>query len=78
MDNRICKNTEYGEHIILRCKNHLKKTWSTKNIISIGHRSIFYTNSWMEHPTMGSECDCSIGLLYHDHKDDKCPIEQST
>ncbi len=66
---RICDNSDYGKHIVLRCKNHPEKTWSTKNIAYIGCRSLFY--NLYNDPKQGQECDCSIRELYHDHKDDK-------
>jgi hypothetical protein len=65
LNGKICDDCEYGRHITLTCKNHPKMRWSTKNIGSIGQRSIFYT-SFME---TGIECDCSIVDLYHIHKE---------
>ena len=64
----ICPEHQYGEHIVLRCKNHPEKTWSTKNIDFIGARSIFY-NLHMD-PNMGPECSCHARELYHDHSRD--------
>lgn len=63
----ICEFLTYGTHIALRCRNHPKLRWSTKNI-GIGQRSIFY--NLHDDPDMGPECACPVSDLYHDHKDD--------
>lgn len=41
-EGRITNNAEYGVHIALTCKHHPHLRWSTKNIGSIGQRSIFF------------------------------------
>ncbi len=64
-ESRICKHEEYGRHISLRCKNHPDLLWSTKNIDSIGCRSIFYLTKDIP------ECDCSARDLYHADSDCK-------
>ena len=70
MDSRICHNSPYGQHIKITCVNHPEKKWSTKNIICIGARSLFYKNSWGENETMGKECNCALRDLVHNHQDD--------
>ena len=70
MDNRICENIPYGNHITIKCIHHPEKKWFTKNILYIGARSIFYANTWNEFPDMGQECECPSTDLIHDHKDD--------
>ena len=55
--SRITKKAPYGQHITLTCKNHPDKFWSTKNIDSIGCRTIFY--NLRGDPKMGAECSCS-------------------
>ncbi len=60
-DDRIVNYADYGIHIPLRCKNHPDKRWSTKNIIGVGARNIFY--NLHETSGMGKECACSISDL---------------
>ena len=60
-DDRIVNYADYGRHIPLRCKNHPDKKWSTKNILYIGARTIFYNLHRDEE--MGAECACSINDL---------------
>ena len=55
--SRITTKAPYGQHIMLTCKNHPEKFWSTKNIDSIGSRTIFYLE---EASKMGAECACSF------------------
>lgn len=42
-DHTIDPTQPYGQHIALTCVNHPELRWSTKNIDSIGSRSIFYS-----------------------------------
>jgi len=42
-NSRITNKEDYGRHIPLRCKNHKNLRWSTKNIGSIGSRTIFFS-----------------------------------
>jgi hypothetical protein len=58
---RITKKAPYGQHINLYCVNHPEKRWSTKNIDSIGCRSLFYNLGYDEN--MGPECDCKLSDL---------------
>jgi len=60
-DQRIVPWASYGEHIDLMCSKHPDKRWSTKNILYIGARNIFY--NLMHTQGMGTECTCSIGEL---------------
>ena len=55
------KDVPYGQHIALTCANHPDKRWSTKNIMPIGSRSIFYNLA--DVPGMGAECDCPLSDL---------------
>ncbi len=61
MDEKIVDYADYGVHIPLKCKNHPDKRWSTKNILYIGARTLFY--NLHRHKEMGPECDCSISDL---------------
>ena len=72
MNPVICKNTTYGQHIVVKCVHHPEKKWTTKNIGNIGDRSFFY-KSWGCNPSMGPECSCPIDDLVHDHVDDAGP-----
>jgi len=57
MDNdKIVNYAGYGRHIPLKCKNHPNKRWSTKNLLHIGARTIFYNLHSVE--GMGPECMC--------------------
>ena len=58
---RITKKAPYGQHIELTCKNHPEKRWSTKNIDSIGSRTILYNLGY--DPKMGPECTCPLSDL---------------
>jgi len=51
---KIVITEEYGEHILLTCKNHPTLRWHTKNIDHIGARTIFFEQE------SGNECDCAI------------------
>ena len=63
-DNRIVDYADYGIHILLKCRNHLDKRWSTKNILYIGARSLFYDiGGTYDHGKMGPECDCPMSDL---------------
>jgi hypothetical protein len=59
-EGRIVANAPYGQHIALTCINHTSKRWSTKNIGSIGCRTIFYD---LMGDSVGSECDCHMHYL---------------
>lgn len=59
--NTINPKYEYGQHIALTCINHTEKRWSTKNIIPIGCRTIYYNLHRVE--DMGEECDCPMSCL---------------
>lgn len=69
--SRIVNFAEEGRHIALRCKNHLNMRWSTKNIDSIGSRSIFYCGCMVDGKCVSSvpECDCPAPKL------EPCPEE---
>ncbi len=56
--DKIVKWARYGEHIPLTCKNHPDLRWSTKNILHIGARTIFY-----DHEMTEPECDCPLSDL---------------
>ena len=59
--SRITNKARYGEHIELICINHPALVWSTKNIDSIGCRTIFYNlGGDIDYP---QECDCKSGSL---------------
>lgn len=59
-EGRIVAHAEYGQHIGLTCINHPTKTWSTKNIGSIGCRTIFYN---LMGDSDGPECNCPMHTL---------------
>lgn len=59
--SRITKKAPYGQHVELYCVNHPEKRWSTKNIGSIGARSLFYNLQGVA--DMGEECDCPLHAL---------------
>ena len=61
MDGRIVEFIEYGRHIALRCRHHPDLRWSTKNIGSIGARSIFYCGAIRDGKCNNAvpECTCS-------------------
>ena len=61
MDDRIVKYERRSTHIMLTCKNHPEKRWSTKNIQYIGARSIFYDLRGTGEG--GPECDCPLSAL---------------
>lgn len=61
MEDRIVDYVEHGQHISLKCKNHPNKRWSTKNILYIGARTVFYNLTMVS--GMGPECDCPIDDL---------------
>lgn len=58
MDGRICECSEYGQHIVVRCKDHHNSLYSTKNIAPIGCRGVFHVS--------GLDCPCQgTGSLEH-------------
>jgi len=58
-DRTIVDWAPYSQHIPLKCKNHPDLRWHTKNIGSIGERSIFFSD-WQH---MENECKCSLDDL---------------
>lgn len=58
---RITLKAPHGQHVELYCVNHPEKRWSTKNIDSIGCRTIFYNLD--NNPSMGPECSCPVSCL---------------
>jgi hypothetical protein len=60
-DGRIVPWATYGEHIDLCCKNHPDLRWNTKNICSIGSRTIFYNLG--QDRNMANECSCGQNCL---------------
>lgn len=61
VDDRITKSAPYGQHIALTCRNHPELRWSTKNIMFIGARSIFF-DLLGQNPTT-QECACPASDL---------------
>lgn len=59
---RIVAHAEHGQHIDLTCVNHTTLLWSTKNILYIGARTIFF-NLNNDREMMGKECDCPLHCL---------------
>lgn len=57
-NDRIVDWADYGEKIDLTCRNHPDLRWSTKNILYIGARTIFF-----DHEMTEPECDCPLSDL---------------
>ena len=61
LEGRLTAKAPYGEIIRLRCCEHPKLVWQTKNISPLGCRKIFF--DLMRETDYANECDCPISNL---------------
>jgi len=71
MSNRITDRAPYGRHITLTCVNHPALEWSTKNIGSIGQRTVFFD---LRGVCTDDECDCAARDLRVHPKYESMPV----